>query len=96
MTRKYTSEGLPVLTGETLKEVGNSLMGKRSFEDWLKEIVKENPAVADTIKIMGQQYTDNRSLAAMDSMILLYKLLKIQGENYKLEDMLARGQAVRG
>lgn len=90
----YTKEGIPIVTPDTAREMANELMtGNRRLEkQWLEDIMAENPAVAQFITNQAMRYKNDpkevRRIA--DNMVYLYRLLKVQGENNKLMEMLER------
>jgi hypothetical protein len=90
---KYTPEGLPKLTKETINVYGRDMLARNPtvMKEWLQEIQDENPWVATFIATNANQYPpEQRAIAFMD-MVSLYRVLKIQAEKYQLEDSGNRG-----
>lgn len=99
MASMYTNEGIPVVARETARELRNELVSddRNTEKRWLEDIMAENPVVADFITTTAMRYKEHADiLKAADSMIIIYRLLKAQGENNRLTEMLARQEAIKG
>lgn len=99
METMYTKEGIPVVTPETARELINELLttDKTVEKRWLEDIMAENPKVAEFISTTAMKYQDHADiLRSANSMVIIYRLLKMQGENNKLIEMLAKQGAIKG
>jgi len=88
MTRTHTDEGIPILQIGTLNTHGRDMMthGSTQLEEWVSEIDKENPIVAQYILQVGRTFPPDLRRRVIDNMAGLYKLLRTQGEIYQLEE----------
>lgn len=84
---KYTEEGLPIVTGESLCSFSKDLekKGVKNVVEWAKQIGKENPLVAEYINGFYSKYPEEYRLMFMLEIEGLYILLKRQAEANKLE-----------
>jgi hypothetical protein len=86
---RYTKEGLPILKSKVLERVGKEIMKDSGImplkiKDWFKEILNENYLLAEYI-LKSSERENRLNLVAYEGMIVLYKLLKNQAEEYNSE-----------
>jgi len=87
---RYTKEGLPVVTLDTLNVFGRDMFvrGPSQFEDWLSEIDDENEVISTYMTSITKLYPIEQQTGLLVAMGGLYQLLKAQAEKNKIEEAL--------
>ena len=95
MDKKYTQEGLPIVTEETytafMDEIGRDILMndgvENTLESWLKEIERENSEVLKYIGGARSVFPDCLGDRAVLFITGLYFLMKSQENNYKIQEI---------
>lgn len=87
MNKKYTSEGLPILTEETFKAYTAELNRNTNGKDFtLSELLNgiSDKLMRDYIIYSSERYSPQLRVPILVHLTGLYKLLQLQGNNYKI------------
>lgn len=86
--RKYTKEGLPVVTQDTVRVFGKSMKEYYKLPEWLERIKQENPVIYDNITGLTKFYPQNLREGILLDLAGLYTILRRQAESNKMEEAL--------
>jgi len=97
---RYTAEGLPILTRSTkiafMNELERSLIiekdHKARLNQWIDEIIEENPEITDFIGCVVSTYPDMLKFKTCAALLELYHLLKSQISNNNIFDYFKVGE----
>ncbi|MCK4647446.1 hypothetical protein KAT24_00775 [Candidatus Pacearchaeota archaeon] len=94
MDKRYTTEGLPIVTEEILKSFFAELERNLRIDDprvnletWLNQIELENKFILPYLNRMSAMYPPSLTVMTASVMAGVYHLLKSQANNYKIEDL---------
>jgi hypothetical protein len=89
--KKFTREGLPIITEEIIKELHKDF-DERLFEEWCTTIKIENPFLPGVFYTIRDGYSkDELKAPCLFDLISSYMLLHNQGEKYTLEGEVWNG-----
>ena len=88
MDEKYTPEGLPILTPQTLKAYTSDLDkntkgGNAMLKEWFDGI--QDKLIRSYILNASRRYPLDSQVSVLAHLTGLYKLLQSQGNNYKID-----------
>lgn len=94
MAGKYTPQGLPIPSLDTLRTFGRDMIvrGQDQAKEWLKLIDQENPGVGTYIAAVGRRYKGTDRVAVMEDLAGLYMVMRRQAKSNKLGNILNYGE----
>ena len=91
---RYTPVGLPKLTKDTINVYGRDMLVRDPSDarGWLDKIKDEDAWMAGFIAKTATDYPPGMKQIALMDLCSVYRVLRAQAENYKLEDSAGNGR----